>query len=103
MAKDKYSYTMKPLIYDAKFKVDKETTQAMTWISFSDLKPTYFVKEPLFSLATAVRKPLHLDMAIINKTRPNCARVKVQVDLLGDFPKHVEIEIINRKTTESRI
>ncbi|KAG5615463.1 hypothetical protein H5410_015287 [Solanum commersonii] len=55
----------------------------MTWISFSDLKPTYFVKEPLFSLATAVRKPLHLDMAIINKTRPNCARVKVQVDLLG--------------------
>jgi len=68
---------MKPLIYDAKFKVEEETTQAMAWISFPDLKPTFFVKESIFSLATAVGKPIHLDMATINKRRPSCARVKV--------------------------
>ncbi|KAK4736949.1 hypothetical protein R3W88_000646 [Solanum pinnatisectum] len=29
MAKDGYSYSMRPLIYNAKFKVDEETTKAM--------------------------------------------------------------------------
>ncbi|KAK4723910.1 hypothetical protein R3W88_026689 [Solanum pinnatisectum] len=75
----------------------------MAWISFPDLKPTYFVKEALFSLAAAVGKPLHLDMATINKTRPSCARVKVQVNLLFDFPKYVEMEIINEMTMETRM
>lgn len=103
LAKDIYSYFMRPLIYDVKFKVEVETTQAMTWISFPDQKPTYFVKEALFSLATVVGKPLHLDMATINKTRPSCARVKVQVDLLCDFPKHVEMEIINAAKKKSRL
>lgn len=51
-----------------KFNIEEETTQAMAWISFPDLKPTYFVKESIFSLASAVGKPLHLDMATINKT-----------------------------------
>ncbi|KAG5611139.1 hypothetical protein H5410_022420 [Solanum commersonii] len=71
LEKEGYSFPMRPLIYDAKFKVDDETTQAIAWISFTDLKPTYFVKESLFSLALAVGKPLHLDMATINKTRPS--------------------------------
>lgn len=48
LAKDDHSYTMRPLIYDAKFKVEEETTQA-------------------------IGKPLHLDMTTINKTRSSCA------------------------------
>ncbi|WMV24325.1 hypothetical protein MTR67_017710 [Solanum verrucosum] len=103
LAKDRYSYPMRPLIYDAKFRVDEETTQAMAWISFPDLKPTFFVQEALFSIASVVGKPLQLDMATINKTRPSCARVKVQVDLLFNFPKHVEMEIINEHTKKSRM
>ncbi|KAG5604960.1 hypothetical protein H5410_026452 [Solanum commersonii] len=75
----------------------------MAWISFPDLKPTYFVKETLFSLASAVGKLLHLDMATINKNRPSYARVKAQVDLLCEFPKHVEMEIFNETTKESRL
>lgn len=30
-------------------------------------------------------KPLQVDMATTNKTRPSCARVKVEVDLLSDL------------------
>ncbi|KAH0650283.1 hypothetical protein KY284_030195 [Solanum tuberosum] len=30
-------------------------------------------------------------MATQNRTRPSCARVKVEVDLLGDFPKRINI------------
>ncbi|WMV08314.1 hypothetical protein MTR67_001699 [Solanum verrucosum] len=102
-SKDGYSYMKRPLIYDATFNIEKETMQAMGWISFSDLKPTYFVKESIFLLASAVGKPLQLDMATINKTRPSCARVKVQVDLLADFPKFIEMEVVNEKTKSSRM
>ncbi|KAG5589797.1 hypothetical protein H5410_040311 [Solanum commersonii] len=75
----------------------------MAWISFPNLKSTYFVKESIFSLATAVGKPLHLDMATINKTRPSCVRVKVQVDLLSTFPKFVELEVVNENAQTSRV
>lgn len=37
-------------------------------------------------------------MATINKTRPSCARVKVQVDLLSNLPKIVRMEIQNEVT-----
>ncbi|KAG5594237.1 hypothetical protein H5410_035469 [Solanum commersonii] len=103
MGKDGTAYQMRPLIYDAKFKVDEETTQAMAWISFPDLWPTFFVKESLFSLASAVGKPIQLDMATINKTRPSCARVKVQVNLLVDLPKFVELEIEDPISQSSRV
>lgn len=34
-------------------------------------------------------------MDTINKTRLSCARVKVQVNFLADFPKFVEIEVVD--------
>ncbi|KAJ8571072.1 hypothetical protein K7X08_038044 [Anisodus acutangulus] len=71
-SRDDFSYQIRPLIYDPKFKIDKETTMAMAWISFPNLLPTYFVKEYLFTLASTVGKPLQLDMTTINKTRPSC-------------------------------
>ncbi|KAG5577842.1 hypothetical protein H5410_057976 [Solanum commersonii] len=102
-AKDGYAYQMRPFIYDANFKVSKETTKATTCISFPDLLPTFFVKKVLFSLASAVRKPLQLDFATINKTRPNCARVKVQVNLLADKPEVVQMQLEDENTLENRV
>lgn len=61
---------MRPLIYNSDFKVEEETTQAIAWISFPNLLSTYFVTESLFSFATAVGKPLQLDLATINKPYP---------------------------------
>lgn len=45
----------------------------------------------MFSLVAAVGKPLQVDLAAQNKTRPSCARVKVEVDLLGEFSKRINI------------
>nr|XP_009786979.1 PREDICTED: uncharacterized protein LOC104235009 [Nicotiana sylvestris] len=100
--KDGYSYLMRTLIYDSRFRVNEETSLAMAWISFPNLLPTFFVKECLFSLASAVGKPIQLDQATINKTRPSCARVKVLVDLKGAFPKVVHMNIENEDTGEIR-
>ncbi|KAK4737129.1 hypothetical protein R3W88_000826 [Solanum pinnatisectum] len=41
---------------------------------------------------TSTTIPLQVDMTTLNKTRPNCARVKVEVDLLGEFPKQINVE-----------
>ncbi|KAG5600021.1 hypothetical protein H5410_031391 [Solanum commersonii] len=59
--------------------------------------------ESLFSLATTIEKPIHLDYATINKTRPSCARVKVQVDLLGELPNLVELEVADPIKNTSRV
>lgn len=59
----------------------------------------YFVKECIFSLASAVGKLVQLNLATINRTRPSCARVKVQN---GNFPKVVMMDIEDEHTGETR-
>ncbi|KAF3667635.1 hypothetical protein FXO38_08480 [Capsicum annuum] len=49
-----------------------------------------------------VGKPLQLDLATINKTRPSCARVKVLIDLKGNFPKSVVMDTVNEEMGEQR-
>lgn len=75
------------------FNTSKETSIAIAWISFPSLPPNFFCEEAMFSLASAVGKPLQVVMATKNKTRPSCARVKVEVDLLGEFSKRIKIGI----------
>lgn len=75
------------------FNPEEERTTTIAWISFLSLPPNFFGKETLFSLATAVGKPLQVDMDTKNQMRSSCARVKVEVDLLGKFPKRIKIRI----------
>lgn len=39
-------------------------------------------------------------MATIYKTRPNCARVKVQVDIAANLPKFLHMVIVDESTRE---
>ncbi|KAH0706083.1 hypothetical protein KY285_010615 [Solanum tuberosum] len=85
------SYLMRTLKWDPMFNPEEETSTAIAWISFPSLPPNFFGKETIFSLAAAVGKPLQVDMATRNQTRPSCARVKVEVDLMKEFPKRIKI------------
>uniref|UniRef100_M1DHN1 DUF4283 domain-containing protein n=1 Tax=Solanum tuberosum TaxID=4113 RepID=M1DHN1_SOLTU len=87
-----WSYPMRTLKWDPMFDPEEETSIAIAWISFPVLPPNFFGKEAIFSLASAVGKPLQVGMAIQNKTRPSCARVKIEVDLMGDFPIRINVE-----------
>ncbi|KAH0672584.1 hypothetical protein KY290_024816 [Solanum tuberosum] len=82
---------MRTLKWDPMFNPEEETTIAIAWISFPALPPNFFGREVVFSLAVAVGKPLQVDMVTRNQTRPSCARMKVEVDLLGEFPKRIKI------------
>lgn len=73
---------MRTLKWDPLFNPEAETTIAVAWISLPSLAPNFFGKESIFSIAAAVGKPLQVDTATSNKTRPSCARVKVEVDLM---------------------
>lgn len=35
--------------------------------------------------------------------RPSCTKVKVQVDLMANIPKYMEIMVVNSATMESRV
>lgn len=87
------SYPMRTLKWDPIFNSDKETSTVITWISFPLLPLNIFGEEVVFSLAAAVGKPLQVDMATKNQTKPSCTRVKVKVDLLGEFLKRIKIGI----------
>ncbi|XP_070039155.1 uncharacterized protein [Nicotiana tomentosiformis] len=70
---------------------NEETPIAIAWISFPELPPNFFRKECVFSLTRAVGNPLHVDLATQNGTRPSCAKVKVEVNLLSKFPHRIKI------------
>ncbi|KAH0748775.1 hypothetical protein KY290_028007 [Solanum tuberosum] len=91
-AKDGF-YQMRPLKWEPWFNPEAETTTALAWISFPGLSPNLFVQESLFTMAKAVGKPLHVDMATKNKSRPSCVKIKVEVDLLRDFPKRINVGV----------
>ncbi|KAH0712101.1 hypothetical protein KY289_008060 [Solanum tuberosum] len=99
-ANDGY-YQMRTLKWEPWFNSDEETTTTLAWISFPALPSNFFVKESLFKIAKAVGKPLHVDMATKNKSRSSCAKVKVEVDLLRDFPKLINVGI--KKTSSVQI
>ncbi|KAH0712069.1 hypothetical protein KY289_008028 [Solanum tuberosum] len=48
-------------------------------------------------------KPVQLDLATINKTRPSCVRVKIQVDRITNHPEWVEIEVISPRKQSTMI
>ncbi|KAK4369669.1 hypothetical protein RND71_009144 [Anisodus tanguticus] len=86
-------YLMRTFKWDVTFNPSEESRFAYGWISFLGLSPHYYGESTLFSMAAAVGTPIAIDAATLNKTRPSCARVKVEFDLLKNHPQHVVIQV----------
>ncbi|KAK4338782.1 hypothetical protein RND71_040244 [Anisodus tanguticus] len=95
--KDKSQYyAMRTFKWDPWFTAEEETSIAMAWISLPTLPPNYYGESQLFSLAAAAGKPLMTDLATKNKSRPSCARVKVEIDLLKEHTSRtIHPELLN--------
>ncbi|WMV25922.1 hypothetical protein MTR67_019307 [Solanum verrucosum] len=76
ITQNNWSFPMRTLKWDPMFNPEEETTTTIAGISFPSLPPKFFGEEAVFSLAAAVGKPLQVDLATKNQTRPSCARVK---------------------------
>lgn len=92
ITRNNISYSMMTLKLDLMFNPDEETSTTIAWISFSSLPPNFFGEEAIFSLAIVVDKSFQVDMKTKNKTRPSYARIKMKVDLLGEFLKELNQE-----------
>ncbi|XP_019239877.1 PREDICTED: uncharacterized protein LOC109219864 [Nicotiana attenuata] len=80
------------------FNPREETSKAVVWISLPELPANFFAKKSLMSIASAVGKPLAVDKATQDRTRPSTARVKVLLDLLDKHPKRIRIHIGDTKS-----
>ncbi|KAG5590811.1 hypothetical protein H5410_041325 [Solanum commersonii] len=80
-------------IKDPWFEPDVETTIGIAWISFPDLPPNFFVKEAIFSIASAVGKPLTVDMAP-NQTKLCKSQSGVKIIEKDDSTGHVKYKWI---------
>lgn len=84
---------MRTFKWESMFNPEEETSIVIAWISFPSIPHNFFCEEAIFSLVVVVGKPLLVDMTTKNRTRPNCTRVKFEVDLIGEFPKRIKIGI----------
>ncbi|KAM7504440.1 hypothetical protein LguiB_003344 [Lonicera macranthoides] len=60
------------------FRVDIEAAIAPVWVSFPQLPILFFAKQSLFAIASMVGRPLCMDNAIAQLTRPSVARISVE-------------------------
>lgn len=86
-----WTFPIQTLKWDPMFKPEEEMSTVIAWISFPSLPPNFIGQESVFSLVAEVGKPLQVDMATKNQTRPSCARV--EVDLLKELLKRIQIGI----------
>ncbi|KAG5620578.1 hypothetical protein H5410_005796 [Solanum commersonii] len=80
-------HTLIPQQLGIKGNILKETSIALTWISFPSLPPNLFAGKVLLSIASADRKPLAIDKATQIRSRPSTTRMKLLVDLLDNHSK----------------
>ncbi|KAK4338781.1 hypothetical protein RND71_040243 [Anisodus tanguticus] len=93
-------HPMRTFKWEPWFSAEEETSIAHTWISFPGLAPNFYHETHLFSFAVAAGKPLAIDVATKNKSRPSCARVKVEIDLLKEHPTKFQIRVgVGEKAT----
>ncbi|KAH0749168.1 hypothetical protein KY290_028400 [Solanum tuberosum] len=80
-------FLFRTFLWNIRFNPKEETLKTLTWISFPDLPPNHFAKKSLLSIASAVGKPVALEKATQERTRPSTARVNVILDQLDKHPK----------------
>ena len=82
---------MRVLKWSIDFHVDRETSVVPVWFSLPKLPVHLFHKECLFSIVACLGHPLCVDAATARGSRPNVARVCVEVDLMKSLSGRVWI------------
>ncbi|CAI9095436.1 OLC1v1031390C1 [Oldenlandia corymbosa var. corymbosa] len=91
IGKFSYDFSMRILKWKPRFKYEEDPLIVPIWVSLFDLPIEFMNIEVIFSMATAVGKPLKVDAPTLNMTRPCLTRFCVEVDLTKDFPKSVKV------------
>src|SRR4051812_23711063 len=85
-------FPMRTFRWSPNFRLDAESSIVPIWISLSNIPPFLFNKIGLFSIDSILGKPLALDDATANLSRPSEARLCVEVDLLKRLPHRIWLD-----------
>ncbi|PHT30205.1 hypothetical protein CQW23_30237 [Capsicum baccatum] len=66
------------------------------WNSFPNLSMDLFAKRSLFSIASAVGKPISMDKARQVRSRPSTTRVRVILDVMDKHPDCIQLQNKNK-------
>ncbi|CAI9112842.1 OLC1v1013336C1 [Oldenlandia corymbosa var. corymbosa] len=84
-------FQMRILKWQPRFKFEEDPPIVPIWVSLHELPLEWTHPSVLYSIASAVGKPLQVDALTLNLTRPSVARFCVEVDLLKELPKSIRI------------
>ncbi|KAG0475756.1 hypothetical protein HPP92_015442 [Vanilla planifolia] len=87
-------FPMRLLKWSPSFRFDAEPSQVPVWVAFEQLPVHLFNKASLFSIAATLGKPLKVDTATAAMSRPNVAKVCVELDLASQLPDRIRISSI---------
>ncbi|VFQ74606.1 unnamed protein product [Cuscuta campestris] len=79
--------------YNIDFDPSVESPLVPVWVGLEGLPIHLFDKPTLFSIAKLFGSPLQTDAATVNLSRPNVARVCVEVNLSKELPKAIWIHL----------
>lgn len=82
------------------FQPEKESSLVPVWISFPNLRAHLYEKSAVLVIAKTVGRPLFVDEATDNGTRPSLARVCIEYDCLKPPLDQVWIVMRDRRTGE---
>ncbi|EOY25454.1 Uncharacterized protein TCM_026877 [Theobroma cacao] len=89
---------MRVFKWTPEFEPEKESAMVPVWIAFPNLKAHLFEKSALLLIAKTVGKPLFVDEATANGSRPSVARVCIEYDCRKPPIDQVWIVVQNRET-----
>ncbi|KAL0296084.1 UNVERIFIED_CONTAM: hypothetical protein Sradi_6660500 [Sesamum radiatum] len=87
------SFHMRVFKWTPKFNPQIESPIAPAWIKLPELPCHLFEKRALFGLASLIGKPLRMDEATTDLSRPSLARVCVEIDLTAPRIPAIFIEV----------
>ncbi|KAK4383740.1 hypothetical protein Sango_2747900 [Sesamum angolense] len=87
------SFHMRVFKWTLDFDPQIESPIAPVWIHLPGLPVHLFEKNALFTLATKIRKPLRMDEPTADLSRPDLARVCVEIDVTSPKVQAVHLQI----------
>ncbi|KAH0777791.1 hypothetical protein KY290_009202 [Solanum tuberosum] len=86
-------YLMRMVTWTINFNPEKETPLSPIWITLPGLKWHYFNWDALLQITSTIGTLLKIDKATNAKTRPNSAKVMVEIDLVVQRRKSIWVGI----------
>ncbi|CAI9094743.1 OLC1v1030530C1 [Oldenlandia corymbosa var. corymbosa] len=83
-------FSLRILKWRQGFRFEEDLPIVPIWVSLFDLPIEFLNPEVIFSMATAMGKPLKVYSLTLNMTRSSVARFCVEVDLTKELPKSVK-------------